>query len=185
MRKVFGAVAFIVAVVMPGVPAGAAGSKEIYNFLTNQCLQPVNGSTAQGAAIVQEPCNGSSAQEWVEISVGDNIFHYANVLSGFCLDARGSAANGTPVQQWTCNRISNENWQPGEYVSDDIPPLMSRVSGTSTHCLDIPGGQKTPGLAMQIYGCNGTEAQLWWIATSPLNQTRSRPNKISTTKGVR
>jgi hypothetical protein len=71
--------------------------------------------------------------------------------------------NGTPVQQWTCNSISNENWEPGEDLGDDIPPLFSRVSGTSSYCLDIPGGQQVAGLAMQIYRCNGTEAQQWWI----------------------
>ena len=145
-------------------PAAAASTPgDIYNFLSNQCLQPVSGSTAQGAAIVQEPCNGGAAQQWVDVTVSYNIFHYQNVLSGLCLDARGGAANHTPVQQWTCNSISNENWQPGEEGDDDIPPLTSRVSGTSSYCLDIPGGQPTAGLAMQIYRCNGTEAQQWWL----------------------
>ena len=143
--------------------AAASIPGDIYNFLSNQCLQPVNGSTGQGAAIVQEPCNNGAAQEWVSIPVGGSTVHYQNVLSGLCLDARGGAANGTPVQQWTCNGISNENWEPGEYVSDYIPPLYSRVSGTSSYCLDIPGGQRTAGLAMQIYRCNGTEAQQWWL----------------------
>jgi len=82
--------------------------------------------------------------------------------SGLCLDARGRAVNGTPVQQWTCNSISNENWEPGEDISDVIPPLISRVSGTSSHCLDMPGGRQVAGLAMQIYRCNGTAAQEWW-----------------------
>ena len=145
-------------------PAAAASTPgDIYNFLSNQCLQPISGSTAQGAAIVQEPCNGGAAQQWVSVTVSYNIFHYQNVLSGLCLDARGGAANHTPVQQWTCNSISNEDWQPGPEGSDDIPPLMSRVSGTSSYCLDIPGGPATAGLAMQIYRCNGTLAQQWWL----------------------
>jgi hypothetical protein len=143
--------------------AAASGPGDLYNFLSNQCLQPVNGSTLQGAAIVQEPCNGGAAQQWVNVPVSGNIFHYQNVLSGLCLDARGGAVNGTPVQQWTCTSISNENWEPGEDLGDDIPPLFSRVSGTSSYCLDIPGGQQVAGLAMQIYRCNGTEAQQWWI----------------------
>ena len=145
-------------------PAAAASTPgDIYNFLSNQCLQPVNGSIVQGAAIVQEPCHGGAAQQWVNVPTSGNIFHYQNVLSGLCLDARGGAANHTPVQQWTCNSISNENWEPGEDLSDYIPPLYSRVSGTSSYCLDIPGGQPTVGLAMQIYRCNGTEAQQWWL----------------------
>jgi hypothetical protein len=143
--------------------AAACETCQIYNFLSNQCLQPVSGSTEQGAAIVQQPCNGSLAQEWTRVRVSGNVSHYVNSLSKLCLDARGGAANHTPVQQWTCNRISNENWEEGDDSDDTIPPLYSRVSGTRSYCLDIPGGQKTAGLAMQIYRCNGTEAQAWWL----------------------
>jgi hypothetical protein len=128
-----------------------------------QCLQPVGGSIEPGAAIVQEPCNSDPAQLWRQDPVGDNLFHYVNAASGLCLDARGGANNGTPVQQWTCNHISNENWQlpssfPGEY-----PPLISRVSGTSSHCLDLPGEQTDPGHAMQIARCNGALGQQWEV----------------------
>jgi hypothetical protein len=175
MRRVFFMAASVIAVVVSGASAAASGN-EIYNFWSNQCLQPLNGSTEQGTAIVQEPCNGGAAQKWVGVSAGRNIFQYVNVLSGLCLDARGAAKNGTPVQQWTCNRISNENWQPGEDIADDIPPLFSRVSGTNSYCLDIPGAQKTAGLAMQIYRCNGTEAQQWWIAPSPSNKLITKGN---------
>jgi hypothetical protein len=39
------------------------------------------------------------------------------------------------------------------------------VSGTTSHCLDVPGGQvSTPGLPMQIWGCNGTIAQNWLLS---------------------
>jgi hypothetical protein len=144
-------------------PAAATIADEIYSFWSQQCLQPVDGSTEQGAAIVQQPCDENIAQQWTRIPMGGNIFHFKNNLSQLCLDARGGAANGTPVQQWTCNNISNENWEPGETDSDTIPPLISRVSGTSSHCLDMPGALPIAGLAMQIYRCNETVAQQWWL----------------------
>ena len=142
--------------------AGQSSTGEIGSFLGNLCLQPINESSAQGVAIVQQPCNGSAAQQWTKVQVSGEIYHYVNGLSGLCLDARGGAANHTPVQQWTCNKISNENWQPGDGYNDTIPPLFSRVSGTSNYCLDEPGGQTIVGLAMQIYRCNGTVAQDWY-----------------------
>jgi len=147
-----------------GLSTQVTGAETIANFSTALCLQPANESKAQGAAIVQQPCTASAAQQWTKVAVGGNVFHFVNQLSGMCLDARGGAANHTPVQQWTCNKISNENWEPGEVQgSDDIPPLYSRVSGTKSHCLDVPGGQlKTAGLAVQIYRCNGTLAQVWF-----------------------
>ncbi len=99
MCRVFRIVALVIAVGVCAAPAAASGPNVLYNFLSNQCLQPINGSTSQGAAIVQEPCNDSPAQSWTVVSVGNNIFHYVNVLSGLCLDARGKAVNGTPIQR--------------------------------------------------------------------------------------
>ncbi len=162
-------IAPLLAVLTCALSVAQSEPDEIQSFLSNQCLQPIDGSTRQGAPIVQEPCNGSGSQRWKQVSVGGNIFHYVNVSSGLCLDARGSARNRTQVQQWTCNSISNENWQPGEGDDDTIPPLFSKVSGTSSYCLDVPGGAQTVGLAMQIYRCNGTLAQDWEIWPAPVN----------------
>ena len=42
--------------------------------------------------------------------------------------------------------------------------IESRVHYTDTgYCVDVPGNQAVPGLAMQIYRCNGTPAQVWVI----------------------
>src|SRR5450756_1385807 len=68
-----------------------------------KCLQPLNGSSTQGVAIVQQPCNGTAAQQWTVKSVTSTKVHLVNRASNLCLDARGKAANGTPIQQWTCN----------------------------------------------------------------------------------
>jgi hypothetical protein len=88
------------------------------------------------------------------------------VNSNLCLDAFGSATNGTPVIQWPCNSISNERWQPN-HVGPDGPDdfaerILSRVSGTTGYCLDVPGYRETVGLQVQIWGCNGTDAQIWY-----------------------
>jgi hypothetical protein len=120
-----------------------------------KCLQPVNGSLNQGAAIVQEPCNGSVAQQWTVKSVSSTKVHLVNRSSHFCLDARGRATNGTPIQQWTCNKISNENWSFG--ITNNL--LSSGVSNTFSHCIATPGDQN--GLAMELRFCNGIAAQLW------------------------
>jgi Ricin-type beta-trefoil lectin domain-like len=120
-----------------------------------KCLQPVNGSTQQGAAIVQQSCNGSLAQQWTVKSVSSTKVHLVNRFSKLCLDARGKAKNGTPVQQWTCNWISNENWSFG--IRDNL--LSSGVSNTFSHCVATPGFQD--GLPMELRFCDGNMSQLW------------------------
>jgi hypothetical protein len=135
-----------------------------FGFELRMCLQPINESLFQGDAIVQMPCNGSRAQLWYEVPVGGDRLHYVNAHSQLCLNARGGATNGTPVQQWTCNSITNENWsiQPSD-DHHDIPTLVSRVSGTNSHCLDRPSQGSEIGLPMQIYRCNGTLAQDFFL----------------------
>jgi hypothetical protein len=152
-------------------PANAIdGLLVIQNTGNGKCLQPENASLFQGVAIVQEPCNGSAAQLWYPIysnpANGNYVEGFKNLHSLLCLDARGGATNGTPVQQWTCNSISNEKWLAG--IPPYVGPVLSRVSGTSTHCLDDPNQSAQDGTAMQLFAVNRTAAQSWFVGPSPV-----------------
>lgn len=128
---------------------------KLVSVQNGKCLQPVNGSLNQGDAIVQEPCNGSVAQQWTVHPVSSTKIHLVNRSSHLCLDARGGAINGTPIQQWTCNSISNENWNFG--ITNNL--LSSAVSNTFSHCVATPGAQD--GLPVELRFCAGNPAQLW------------------------
>jgi len=78
----------------------ALGEDPIVKLVSAQnakCLQPINGSSKQGAAIVQETCNGSVAQQWTVKGGITTKSHLVNRSSNLCLDARGKAVNGTPI----------------------------------------------------------------------------------------
>ncbi len=120
-----------------------------------KCLQPVNGSTDEGAAVVQEPCNGSVAQQWTVKTVSSTKVHLVNRSSHHCLETRDKAINGSPIDQWECNWISNENWSFG--ITNNL--LSSGVSNTFSHCVATPGAQD--GLQMELRFCDGNPAQRW------------------------
>ena len=128
---------------------------KLVSSANGKCLQPINGSHIQGDAIVQATCDGSTAQQWTVHLVSSTKVHLINRASGLCLDARGKAVNGTPIQQWTCNTISNENWGFG--ITNNI--LVSAVSNTWSHCIATPGN--SDGLAMELRACDGDNSQLW------------------------
>jgi hypothetical protein len=119
----------------------------------NECLQPA--SNDQGAAVIQRSCNGTTAQQWTVESVNSTRVHLRNRSSQFCMDAFGPAANGTPIIQWPCNFISNENWSFG--ITNNL--LSSAVSNTFSHCIASPGAQD--GLPMELRFCNGDSSQRW------------------------
>ena len=98
-------------------------------------------------------CNGSLAQQWA-VASSSSGFHLVNRFSGLCLDARGGAANGTPVEQWTYDWISNENWSWGNgRMSGQV--LESGVSGTYNHCVSSPGEWTWFVQDVYLQSCNG------------------------------
>jgi hypothetical protein len=141
-----------------GLASPAQAEDQIVKLVSGssgKCLQPIKGSLMRGDAIVQETCNGGAAQQWTVHSVSSTKVHLINGLSHLCLDARGKAVNGTPIQQWPCNWISNENWSFG--LSNNL--LSSGISNTFSHCVATPGVQD--GLAMALRFCDGDPAQVW------------------------
>jgi Ricin-type beta-trefoil lectin domain len=137
-------------------PAQAANPIiKLVSLQNGKCLQPINGSLDRGDAIVQQTCNGSMAQQWFEVGISSTAVHLQNRQSNLCLDARGGAVNGTPIQQWPCNSISNEKWGYG--ITNNL--LGSFVAGTASHCIATPGSQD--GLPMELRFCDGNSSQLW------------------------
>jgi hypothetical protein len=134
---------------------------------SGKCLQPVDASL--GSAIVQEPCNGSVSQQWTQEpgtesgGLYSDSLHFVNRSSNLCLDARGGATNGTPIEQWTCDWISNENWGFAVGNTTSNEELVSQVSHTYSHCVSTPGtGNDAP---MMLYSCNGSPSQLWTLSS--------------------
>lgn len=167
------AAASLAAAVAPPARA-SAGPAGYYQILVQvgpgapvMCLQPADPAGGAGTAVVQQPCASVQAQHWAPLAVSGTSYRFLNQASGLCLDVAGSAASGTPVDQWPCNSISNERWSWPHGFPDGMWPVRSQVAGTSRYCLDVPGASAQPGLGLQIYWCNGTPAQAWAI-TGPV-----------------
>jgi len=153
------------------LPASASATNyfeiavQVGTFAPVMCLQPADPAGGAGTAIVQQPCTaGNQAQNWAPVGLGGSSYEFVNRASGECLDARGGAARGTPIQQWPCASISNEHWSWSHSFPDAFWPIGSQVAGSSGFCLDVPGASQQAGLGMQLYTCNGTAAQAWAIA---------------------
>lgn len=87
-------------------------------------------------------------------------------IGGKCVDDAGAGTNnGTPIQIWTCNATSAQNWT---WNSGDG---TSRVAGK---CMDVTGGATANATPIQLWDCNGTGAQEWrWRQQSRLMNPQS------------
>jgi hypothetical protein len=79
-------------------------------------------------------------------------------FNGLCLDAFGSGTqNGSPVGLYTCrDGARNQAWFFDK--EDRLRPLHAPQK-----CLDIPGGDTTDGVKLQLWDCNDTNAQKWTV----------------------
>jgi hypothetical protein len=172
--------AMIIGSLVVASPARADSFGPFQNFGNGLCIQPEGNSTDTGAAIVQEPCDRDPVtgevnpfQSWRVSCLNSScsVFHFVNVASGLCMRARGltGPANGEEIMLWFCNRITDVNWHEHDITipnrADILPEyLESRLSGSTGFCLDVPGGSAMPGQALQLFQCNGTAAQIWYVS---------------------
>jgi chitinase len=71
---------------------------------------------------------------------------------GLCLDDRSaSTANFSPIQVYTCNGTSAQNWT---VASGNTLQVLGK-------CLDVDAAGTANGTAVDLYTCNGTAAQVW------------------------
>jgi hypothetical protein len=73
--------------------------------------------------------------------------------NGLCVDVRGAnSANSTPVQVYTCNGTTAQQW-------------TVVAAGSTLHalgkCMDINAGGTADGTKVQLYDCNNTAAQVF------------------------
>ncbi len=119
--------------------------------------------------VTTQPCNvqNNLAQQWEFQSQGGGVIKVANrAINGWCIEAN-AIANGSAVPLWPCSSAeSNLRWVFVDY-GIGFGRLESRISGSTGHCLDVPMGQTLPGLWMQVYGCNFTNAQRFFAGLLP------------------
>jgi hypothetical protein len=70
--------------------------------------------------------------------------------------------SGRPVQVYDCHDWDSQHWV-FQYDKTGSIQLYNQSAGK---CLDTPGSSTTNGIALQIYGCNGTRAQRFAAPTT-------------------
>ncbi|TGK35650.1 hypothetical protein EHO65_18590 [Leptospira andrefontaineae] len=88
------------------------------------------------------------------------------------VDANGSTS-GSLVSQWTWHGGNNQRWEKN-YES----PYFALINQASNRCLDVSNSSTANGARIQIYNCNGTDAQKWYYdAGNGFLRSKLNPNK--------
>ena len=109
------------------------------------CVQMEGWPWATGNRLVQQACDGSTAQTW-QLPV-TTVLQSAN--SGMCMDVdEVSKLWWAPVNQWPCNGQTNQQWEMTQ--TDGWYTLKSVNSGL---CLDVPNATWDSGAGLIQYAC--------------------------------
>ncbi|WP_051836379.1 ThuA domain-containing protein [Streptomyces sp. NRRL WC-3742] len=141
----------------PVGPVGA-GTFTVTNAASGKAVDALSAPVEDGAAVVQNPSNGSASQRWRLSDAGNGAFTLT-AAGGRCLDVPGDSttADGALLQQWTCWGGPNQSWRV-EPSGSGVYRLVSVAGGK---CLDVPGATTADGIQLNQYTCNGTPAQQW------------------------
>ncbi|MFG3009243.1 RICIN domain-containing protein [Streptomyces cinerochromogenes] len=170
------AAALLTAAPAPAATGGAAalptGFVTVVNAASGRCLDARAAATANGTAVQQYACNGTTAQQWSLTDAGDGYVRIGNRNDGNQVAdvADVSTADGAPVHLWTYGGGANQQWLP----VDDGGGAFHFVNRNSGKCLDDPGASLADSVQFVQYTCNGTAAQRFQVV--PVTQSASNPD---------
>ena len=132
--------------------AQSTSGTEIVAVNSGQCLQAANASTATGTAVVQEPCAGLVAQQWMFTPIG-SYYHIVSENSQLCLSVNGSTTAGTNLIQSLCQSASSFSDQWSLQAVGNYYRIISRNSG---QCINISHNSTAAGGAVIQWTCQGS-----------------------------
>ncbi|MFE1545182.1 RICIN domain-containing protein [Streptomyces microflavus] len=139
-----------------------------------KCVDAAAAGTADGTAVQQYTCNGSTAQQWQFRSVGDGYVRVDNRNDAAkSWDVTNvSTADAAPVQLWSYSGGANQQWLPVEEPGGAFH-FVNRNSGK---CLDIPAASTADSARVQQYTCNGSAAQSFRVGATDVPNPPGTPD---------
>ncbi|HEX4701317.1 MAG TPA: RICIN domain-containing protein [Pseudonocardiaceae bacterium] len=166
---------------LSAAPAGAAVVPNTWYTVVNtnsgKCVDARAAATANGTAVQQFTCNGTTAQEWQFQAPSGGFFRVNNFnnVSQVWDVTNVSTADSAPIQLWSYGGGNNQQWQPMQQSNGSFT-FVSRNSGK---CLDTPGASTADSVQLQQFTCNGTGAQSFNLVpvggTGPTTTTGAPP----------
>ncbi|MFF4579869.1 ricin-type beta-trefoil lectin domain protein [Streptomyces sp. NPDC001389] len=112
----------------------------------------------------------NAAPEGLAQAAGVSVRSHA---SGRCIDVTGGQGDGTPLQIWDCNGLSQQSWR---FMNDGTVRALGM-------CMDVAWGATGNGAVIQLARCNGNPAQQFRL-NSAHDLVNPRANKCVDVKDL-
>ncbi|WP_398875021.1 RICIN domain-containing protein [Streptomyces prunicolor] len=143
------------------------GYTTVVNKGSGKCVDARSAASADGTAVQQYTCNGSTAQNWQLVATDGGYYRVnSNLNAAEAWDVTGvSTADSALIQTWTYSGGNNQQWLP-VVESDGAYHFVNRNSGK---CLDVPSASTADSVQLAQYTCNGTAAQSFTLGGGSTN----------------
>lgn len=138
----------------------------VVNQNSGSCVDAAGWGTSNGTVVQQWACGSQQYnQEWQFQPVGNGVYavYNRNAPSESWNVTNNGTSDGSLIQLWTYGGGANEEWMPVSLGNN----MYKFVGVGSGRCLDVPGASTSNGVQLQIYDCNGTEAQSFYLNSQP------------------
>ncbi|WP_254898124.1 RICIN domain-containing protein [Kitasatospora sp. NA04385] len=149
---------------LAAVPTGAT---TLVAQNSGKCVDAAAAATANGTAVQQYACNGTTAQQWQLQDLGNGYVRINNQNdTSKALDVTDvSTADAAKIQLWTYSGGLNQQWQ----AVAEAGGAYHFVNRNSGKCLDVPSASTADAVQLQQYTCNGTAAQSFTFGSTVTN----------------
>ena len=150
----------------------------LQNKFSGLYLDIENGSSANGANVRQWSYNGSDAQKFKFVSLGDGYYYILTGASGYksCVDVEsGSANDGTNILQWEYWGGEMQKYRVVKQP-DGSYAILTKASGCSSG-LDVYDWSAEAGGNINEWNYWGGDCQKWNLIEA---QSNSGSTKVST-----
>lgn len=149
------------------------GTYVIVSALSAAKALDVRGASDRSVANIQlYSRNGGDSQWWhlwhtSDNSSGEDTVQMYSPLCGNVADVAGALANGVNVQKYNDANTIGQRWDvvaDGETMTVDgveYPTYVIKCHADNAFCMDVTGGATANSTNVQVYECNGTDAQRW------------------------
>ncbi len=136
----------------------AGTTYKIINRNSGKVLDVAGGSTADGAAVVQNTDTGSAAQQWQLTGDASGYLKVVNAGSGKVLEVpNASTTAGVQLDQWTDTGGTNQQWRVAA-GSDGYVTITGRGSGLLA---DVESSSTADGARVVQWPDTGAANQRW------------------------
>lgn len=138
------------------------GYYSIFSALSGRSFDIPGGSKSSGVRIQQYSSNRTPAQQWRLLQTSDGRIEVVSALTGKALDVPGgSLSNGNQLQMYQVNHTDAQKWTFNTSPIDHSGSFQLKTTVDESGVLDVPGGSKDSGAALQLWGSNLSLAQKW------------------------